>query len=861
MKYRNFFPNTTPKNAWKAFAILIAGFSLTAIAAIYTGRQAETNSKREFALVCNEITAKITTRLYSHAQLLRSGASFFAASDTVTRQGWKVFIEHLKLNKNLPGIQGVGFSVIIQKNKLKLHVQTIRNEGFPDYKVKPAGDREIYTSVIYLEPFADRNLRAFGYDMYSEPVRRKALEQARDLDLATLSGKVTLVQETDKDLQTGTLMYVPVYRNGLPQNTMEQRRAAIIGWVYSPYRMYDLMHGILGRWDSNENTRIHLQVYDNDSISGNSLLFDSQRNSDGKHDGSPSRTITIPVKFNETPWTLFFSQSEEPLSYFTNSLIVVNSGIAISFLLFGLFISLASTKTRAKKIASQLTMELMESENRFSLFMDYLPAMVFLKDNEGKIQFVNKYMDTELGASAWLGKTMLEVSPDEFGKKIMADDLMVMKLGYKKIEESLVQPDGKLHYFETRKFVIPREGEAPSLGGVSLDITERKQAEAVQQETLDRLVKIASIVPGVVYQYRLRPDGSSCFPYASEAINEIYRVSPEQVREDATAVFANLHPDDYAEVAATIQASANNLSVWQHEYRVKFSDGTIRSLYGKALPQREDDGSVLWYGFITDITDINSRKQAEAEIKRKNEELVLLNAEKDKFFSIISHDLRSPFNAFLGLTHMMVEDLPSMQLEEIQKIALTLRNTATSLFRFLENLLDWSRAEQGLIPFNPETERLLPIVNESLKMSLEPAKIKGIEISLEIPEDLEVFADFNMLQTVIRNLVSNAVKFTHKGGRVSVLAKASVNNSVELSVRDTGIGMSPEMLNDLFRLDVQTSRRGTDGEPSTGLGLILCKDFIEKHGGKIVAESEEGKGSTFHFSLPASKVEYRERLI
>jgi PAS domain S-box-containing protein len=850
MGHQNLFQNTTSKNAWKGFAILIAGLFLTTIAAIYTERQVEIHSKREFTLACNEITAKITTRLYSHAQLLRSGSSFFAASDAVSRQNWKSFIAHLRLNKNLPGIQGVGFSVIIQKNQLKHHIQTIRKEGFPDYNVKPAGNRELYTSIIYLEPFTDRNLRAFGYDMYSEPVRRKALEQARDLDLATLSEKVTLVQETDKDLQTGALMFVPVYRKGFPQNTVEQRRAAIMGWVYSPYRMYDLMLGILGRWDSTENSRIHLQVYDNDSISSNALLFDSQRNSTANHNDLPARTIVIPVKFNETTWTLFFSQSIEPFSYLKNSLIVIISGCVISFLLFGLFLSLSNTKTRAKKMAFQLTMELRESEKRFSLFMDYLPAIVFFKDKEGRTQFVNKYMDNAMGASAWLGKTMYEVFPNEFGKKLMADDLMVMKLGYQGMEESIVHPDGKLHYYETRKFVIPRDGQPPSLGGISLDITDRKQAESIQQEILDRLVKIASIVPGVVYQYRLRPDGTSCFPYASEALNEIYRVSPDQVREDASAAFANLHPDDYAEVAATIQASAEELSVWQHEFRVKFSDGTIRSLYGKSVPQREEDGSILWYGFITDITDINSRKLAEAEIKRKNEELVLLNAEKDKFFSIISHDLRSPFNAFLGLTQVMVENLPSMKLDEIQKIALAMRNSATNLFRFLENLLDWSRMEQGLIPFNPETERLLPIVNESVKITLEPAKTKGIEIHLEIPEDLEIFADANLLQAVIRNLVSNAVKFTPKGGKVTVSAKVSVNNSVEISVRDTGIGMSRELVEDLFRLDTQTSRLGTEDEPSTGLGLLLCKEFVEKHGGKIWVESEEGKGSTFCFTLP-----------
>ena len=259
---------------WQSVAILIIGIVLTIAAAIYTKKESETVAKHEFALVCNEIRTKITTRLYSHAQLLRSGSAFFAGSDAVTRNDWKIFVENSRLNKNIPGIQGVGFSVIIKKELLQQHIQQIIKEGFPDYTVRPAGDREIYTSIIYLEPFADRNLRAFGYDMYSEPARRKAMEQARDHDAAALSGKVILVQETDIDVQAGTLMYVPVYRNGLPINSIEERQAAIIGWVYSPFRMVDMMKGILGSRDLNDNNKIHLQVYDNDSISQNSLLFE-----------------------------------------------------------------------------------------------------------------------------------------------------------------------------------------------------------------------------------------------------------------------------------------------------------------------------------------------------------------------------------------------------------------------------------------------------------------------------------------------------------------------------------------------------------------------------------------------------------
>ncbi len=261
-----------------------------------------------------------------------------------------------------------------------------------------------------------------------------------------------------------------------------------------------------------------------------------------------------------------------------------------------------------------------------------------------------------------------------------------------------------------------------------------------------------------------------------------------------------------------------------------------------------ENGKIL--GAVVTFSDITDRKIAEQEINLKNEELLKLNSEKDKFFSIIAHDLRSPFNGFLGLTHMLVDELDVLTLKEIQKIAMTMRSSATNLFRLLENLLNWSRMEQGLIPFNPEKVLLLPTVNESLTVALGLAKNKGIELSCNIPDELAVQADNYMLQTVIRNLVSNAVKFTHKGGKITIAAKSLPANSVEISVEDTGIGMSKKMIDNLFKLDQNTSRKGTEGEPSTGLGLIISKDFIEKHGGRIWVESEEGNGSTFYFTLP-----------
>jgi signal transduction histidine kinase len=245
---------------------------------------------------------------------------------------------------------------------------------------------------------------------------------------------------------------------------------------------------------------------------------------------------------------------------------------------------------------------------------------------------------------------------------------------------------------------------------------------------------------------------------------------------------------------------------------------------------------------------ISKRKNNEL-LKEKNTIISNINLQKDKFYSIIAHDLRGPFNGFLGLTELMAEDVDDMSNDEIKFAASNLRSSAKNLFNLLENLLEWTRMEQNLVPFEPKEYPLEPAVSESIITFNSIAEKKEISINIQIPSDLILFSDKNMFQAVIRNIVLNAIKFTPKKGSVHIHAFENPTN-VTITIKDSGIGMHQDLINDLFKTDTKNNRVGTENEPSTGLGLVLCKEFVEKHNGQIWAESEEGKGSTFHISFP-----------
>jgi len=263
-------------------------------------------------------------------------------------------------------------------------------------------------------------------------------------------------------------------------------------------------------------------------------------------------------------------------------------------------------------------------------------------------------------------------------------------------------------------------------------------------------------------------------------------------------------------------------------------------------PVFDDTKITKLVGNIVDITDqkINEEALIASESKLKE-----INDTKDKFFSIIAHDLKNPFNGILGFSNILKEEAGEMDVSTIQEYADMINRAALQVYRLLDNLLSWARIQRDQMPYNPTTCALKEIAAEVIELLNENANRKKITVNNLIPDEIRVPADGDMLNTIFRNLISNAIKFTPASGKVELKATED-DKQVEVSVKDNGKGMNKENQAMLFKIDANYSTRGTDEEEGTGLGLILCKEFVEKHGGKISVESELDRGSVFKFSLP-----------
>jgi PAS domain S-box-containing protein len=383
---------------WLAWAVLAVSLAAT----LWGWRLAQESDERvaqeRFTFRVNEVRESLHERLLAYEQVLRSGVGLFMASRDVSRQEWHLFVESLGIHERFPGVQGVGFSKLVPAPDKVRHEQDIRREGFPGYSIRPAGEREVYSSIVYLEPFDWRNQRAFGYDMFSEPVRHAAMSRARDSGQSAVTGKVTLVQETEKDTQAGFLMYVPLYHKDSWPLTVEARRAALLGWVYAPFRMNNFMRGLLGQKDKD----VDLEIFDGERVAPESQMYDSDGLRDLPEDYRQPRlrhVETLPV-FGHA-WTLEISSRPafEDMVYSKRPLMVLLAGLSISLLLFGITRTLATGRARATALALQMTATSRENEQRLKEITATLGEGVVVLDAAGRVTFANPEAQNLLGWS------------------------------------------------------------------------------------------------------------------------------------------------------------------------------------------------------------------------------------------------------------------------------------------------------------------------------------------------------------------------------------------------------------------------------------------------------------------------------
>ena len=320
--------------------------------------------------------------------------------------------------------------------------------------------------------------------------------------------------------------------------------------------------------------------------------------------------------------------------------------------------------------------------------------------------------------------------------------------------------------------------------------------------------------------------------------------------------FTKFHP---AELSPSVQSDGkNSFDAAQENINIAYREGYNMFDWIHSRTDGEDfyaevllsafnfGGEQVLQATVRDITD---RKQAELALKENEEKLLQLNLDKDRFISILGHDLKSPFNNILGLSEVLTEDIRKLDIAEIEDIAKNINKSAKITSNLLEDILMWARTQQGSIPFKPQNLSLSATCENILEILNPSAYAKNITICDSSVDHINVYADADMLKTILLNLVSNAIKFTNSGGKININAQQHTEN-VTISVSDNGIGITPDDLKKLFNISEVLTTKGTEGETGTGLGLLLCKEFVEKHGGKIWVESEEGKGSRFSFTLP-----------
>ncbi|HET6851566.1 MAG TPA: CHASE domain-containing protein [Pyrinomonadaceae bacterium] len=778
------------------YLILLLGFCFTLLTYYYFSKLTYEQDKIRFDGAVQEIHDQVRLRIATSITLLRAATGLFAASDSVNTGEFDRFVQQVELEKNYPGIQGIGYSQWFRAEDKASIISRMQREGVPDFHVFPDDSpRREYTAILYLQPVDDvRNKRALGFDMFSEAVRRQAMETARDTGNPTASGRVQLIQEQGvQDKQEGFLIYAPVYRNTGSLSNESQRRKALMGFVYSPYRADDFLEPVAAE----KHYDVAFQIYDGTELTRANLLT-------VKHnDAAPEPRFTAFKTQDVAGRTWTIAYATKPSFEKGSSRYVLKYTVILGVLLSLLFAAVTRAEIRARSRAERATADVRESEATIrKTFGEREQAEEALQQTTQALREADQRALLEYERLLERIKGLAQVLG-------AARELKAIFLGLREFTEVSVPCNG----FFVSLYDPARDIRTACYGwadGQELDVSELPAMRVTETGPNSRAIRTGEVIitndymratsasPGVIVgpDNGLRPDSSLAVPMAV-----------------------------MGRIIGTIEVQSYEANVYRPEHV------TAMSMAANLTAVAVENVRLL-------KLERTAREAAEES-----------NRLKDEFLATVSHELRTPLTAILGWSRLLeggtLDDAVTQQAVE------TIGRNAKAQAQIVDDILDVSRIITGNLYIDLRPLEVIPVVENAINVVRPTADAKGIKIETYFDAaPATISGDANRLQQVVWNLLSNAVKFTDSGGRVCVKVW-QVGATVEIRVSDTGQGISKEFLPFVFDRFRQADSTTTRQHGGLGLGLAIARHLVEIHGGTIKAESQgAGMGATFTIRLP-----------
>lgn len=808
-----------PHRQWIPYIVLIGTLGLTGLGTEYVKDTAEDKDQIRFQNAIQRTENSIENRLETYVAMLRGGAGLFSANESVDRGQFRAYVNRLLLEKYYPGVQGIGFTKQYRASERGLIPSVLRVEGLKDFTLRPGFDRPMYYPIVYLEPLDRRNQAALGYDMFTEPTRRAAMERARDGGGPAATGKVTLVQEIDKQKQAGFLIYVPVYQGGSIPDTVAERRAKLEGFVYSAFRADDLMAGIFG---VEPYPAVSFQIYDGTTTAPGALLYSSRSHYrlNGKN-YRPRFAKTFRPTIAGRPWTVIYAT--EPIFDETSSIglvpYVAVGGMLISLVLFSITRAQVQARTEAEQSATQLR------RSEYKLQRSHRELENRVAERTVELSQANAILTAEITARKQVQEA-LEQTEQSLQQALMLAALLQRITD--RVRDSLD---------ETQILQTAVEALASGLGVATCSMGLYDLNQGVSQIVAESSANHQLAMQSHTIRMMDFPEG---YKTLLGGQNLQFCLRPSPLMQDFVAVLACPVVDD---------------------------QGVLGDLWLFRLPgQGFNELEVHLVEQVATQCAIALRQArlyeaAQAQVKA----LEQVNWLKDDFLSTVSHELRTPISNMKLAIRMLALSLGQMEhlngsRQKAQQYLQILQSECQREIDLINDLLDLQRLVSGKQTTDFQTVNLPAWLAKLVEPFQDRAQARQQTLQVELsPQDLPpLVADISGLERILSELLNNACKYTPPQETIQLRAQSHAG-IMQFSVCNSGVEIPEHELPLIFDKFYRIPNADPWKQGGTGLGLALAQRLAESMGGNIQVKSAQGT-TTFTVTIPNQAVRDRVQM-